>query len=84
MDGVDGVEGVTVSTNTSISATTDASGLYSIAVTAGTYELTAALEPVYYTNSSMIVTVGSGGVVVQDIELVRKPTGSITESVANV
>lgn len=78
-----GIGGVTVSTNTSISTTTDASGFYSLPVTAGTYQLTAALEPVYYTNSSMVVTVGSGAVVVQDIELVMKPTGTITGSVTN-
>jgi len=77
------VEGVTVSTNTSITTTTDASGFYSLPVTAGTYQLTAAKDPVYYTNSSVIATVVSG-VVVQDIELVIKPTGTITGSVTNV
>ena len=76
------VEGVTVSTNTSITTTTDASGFYSLPVT-GTYQLTAAKDPVYYTNSSVIATVVSG-VVVQDIELVIKPTGTITGSVTNV
>jgi len=75
------VEGVTVSTNTSITTTTDASGFYSLAVT-GTYQLTVAKEPVYYTNSSVTATVASG-VDVQDIELVRKPTGTISGSVTN-
>ena len=76
-----GVKGVTVSTNTSINTTTDAFGFYSLAVT-GTYQLTAAKEPTYYTNSSVTATVASG-VVVQDIELVRKPTGTISGSVTN-
>ncbi len=78
-----GVEGVTVSTNTTISTTTDASGFYSLPVTAGTYQLTARLEPVYYTNSSETAAVVSG-VVVRDIELLIKPTGTITGSVTNV
>jgi hypothetical protein len=78
-----GVEGVTVSTNTSISTTTDSSGFYSLPVTAGTYQLTAAKDPVYYTNSSVIAAVASG-VVVQDIQLVIKPTGTITGNVTNV
>ncbi len=69
-DGI-AVEGVTVSTNTSIMTTTDASGFYSLTVTAGTYQLTAAKEPVYYTNSSVTADVASG-VVVQDIELLKK------------
>jgi len=77
-----GVEGVTVSTNTSITTTTDAFGFYSLPVTTGTYELTASLEPVYHTNSSVTAAVVSG-VVVQDIELDIKPTGTITGSVTN-
>ena len=76
------VEGVTVSTNTSIMTTTDASGFYSLPVTAGAYQLTAAREPVYYTNSSVTAAVVSG-VVVRDIELDENPTGTITGSVTN-
>jgi hypothetical protein len=77
-----GVESVTVSTNTTISTTTDASGFYSFPVTAVTYELTAGLEPVYYTNSSVTASVVSG-VVVKDIDLTESPTGTITGSVMN-
>ncbi|MBU4221794.1 MAG: hypothetical protein KKA10_09260 [Euryarchaeota archaeon] len=62
--------------------TTDASGFYSLPVTAGAYQLTAAREPVYYTNSSVTLAVVSG-VVVRDIELLIKPTGTITGSVTN-
>ncbi len=79
----EGIEGVKVSTNTTFSTNTDASGFYSLAVTAGAYELTAKLDPVYYTNSSAAASVGSGAVVVQDIELLIKPTGTITGSVSN-
>ena len=81
--GGSGVEGVTVSTNTTVSTTTDASGFYSLPVTAGSYELTASLEPEYYTNSSVTASLDSG-VVVRDIELLIKPTGTISGSVTNV
>ncbi len=81
--GGNAVEGVKVSTNTSINTTTDAYGFYSLPVSAGAaYELTAALEPVYYTNSSVTAVVGTG-VVVRDIELDIKPTGTISGSVLN-
>lgn len=78
-----GIEGVTVSTNTSISTKTNASGFYSLAIAAGTYDLTGTLDPNYYTNSTMAITTLSG-IVVQDIELTKKPTGMITGSVRNV
>ncbi|MCZ7361944.1 MAG: hypothetical protein O8C58_01160, partial [Candidatus Methanoperedens sp.] len=57
------VHRVTVSSNTSISTTTEASGFYSLPVTAGAYQLTATREPVYYTNSSVTAAVASGVVV---------------------
>ncbi len=81
--GGNAVEGIKVSTNTSINTTTDAYGFYSLPVSAGAYELTAAREPVYYTNSSVTADVQTG-VVVRDIELLIKPTGTITGSVTNV
>ncbi|VVB89014.1 Uncharacterised protein [uncultured archaeon] len=70
-----------VSTSTGISTTTSASGFYSFAVAAGTYDLTARLEPEYYMNNSVTVTTVSGAVMVQDIELIVKPTGNITGNV---
>lgn len=79
-DTKDGIEDVIVSTNTSILTITDASGFYSITITQGAYELTAALQPVYYTNSSVSVYVASG-VVVQDIEIQKKPEGTISGTV---
>lgn len=84
MDNVNktGIAGVKVSANASISTTTNPSGFYSMAVTSGTYDITATFEPTYYANTSIIST-GLGAVVVKDIELVKKPTGNITGGVTN-
>lgn len=78
------IPGAFVITNTSNSTTTDISGIYSLLVPPGTYSLTAAREPLYYTNSSIFVTVITGTTVVQDIELNMKLTGNITGTVRNV
>jgi hypothetical protein len=78
-----GIQGVTVSTNASISTTTNASGFYSLAITAGAYDLTGTFAPSYYTNSTTVLTTLSTSVV-QDIELTKKPIGMITGSVRNV
>jgi len=75
------IAGVTVSTNTTPPTTTNATGFYSFAVTSGTYNLTAKFEPTYYVNNSITVSTIGRAVVVQDIELVRKPIGNITGSV---
>jgi hypothetical protein len=74
--------GVTVST-TGVSTTSNASGFYSLPVSENTYALVATLNPTHYTNSSVTVSTVGSAVVVQDIELVRKPTGTITGSVTN-
>ena len=74
-----GIAGVIVSTNTSISTSTNATGFYSLAVTESTYALSARLDPTYYTNSTSIV--GSEMEEMHDIELVKKPTGNISGSV---
>lgn len=76
-----GIAGALVTTNTSVSTTTDASGSYSLLVVAGTYNLTATREPEYYRNSSVVVTAISGTIVAQDIELTRKPIGTISGKV---
>ncbi len=73
-----------VTTNTSNSTTTDASGFYYLFIPAGAYNLTATREPVFYPNSSVIVTAISGTNVVQDIELLKKPTGTINGMVTSV
>jgi len=75
-----GITGVKVTTNTGISTTTDESGSYSLAVNEGTYELIGALEPEYYPNS-MSITTSFSVAVLQNIELVKKPTGNISGSV---
>ena len=70
-----------VSTNTSISTITDATGFYSFALTSGTYDLTAAFPPTYYTNRTIRVTTVINAEVVQDIELLKKPTGNISGTI---
>jgi len=77
----EGIPGVKVSTNTSLFTTTNASGFYSFAVTSGSYKIMAKFEPIYYTNSSITISTIGKAVVVQDIELVKKPIGNITGSV---
>jgi PKD repeat protein len=83
MDGVNkaGLAGVRVFTNTSLSTVTNATGFYSFSVNAGTYNITATFEPVYYPNSTTISL--QGAVVMQNIELLKKTTGNITGSVSN-
>jgi len=75
--------GAIISTNTGVSVTTDMSGLYSILVPAGTYNLTATKDPEYLMNNSVFVTSIPGTTVEQDIELVKKPTGNITGKVTS-
>lgn len=79
-----GISGVTVSANSTLSTATNLSGFYSFAVTSGTYNLTAKFEPTYYVKNTIMVSTVLSAVVVQDIELVRKPTGNITGSVTKV
>jgi hypothetical protein len=73
--------GVNVSADSILSTTTNASGFYSFAVSDGTYNLTAIYDIRYYTNITTVSTIGQV-VVWQDIELINKPTGNITGSVA--
>jgi predicted phosphodiesterase len=73
-----GLVGVKVITDTGLSTKTNAKGLYSFEVTSGTtYTLTATFEPAYYPNSTTVSTPFSG-VVLKDIELLKKLTGTIT------
>ena len=83
MDSVDktGIAGVLVSTNTSISTITNATGFYSFSLTSGTYNLTAMFEPTYYTNRTITVSPVINAEVVQDIELLKKPTGNISGTI---
>jgi hypothetical protein len=55
-----GIQGASATTNTSNTTTADASGFYYFLVLAGAYNLTATMEPVFYSNSSVIVTAISG------------------------
>ncbi|CAG0957906.1 hypothetical protein METP3_00645 [Methanosarcinales archaeon] len=76
-----GISGVTVTTNT-VSTMTNETGFYSLALTSGSFDLTAELSPEYYTNNSVTVSTALRAVTVQDIELELKPTGNITGTVS--
>lgn len=78
-----GIQGVTVTADTLLSTLTNETGFYSLALTSGSFDLTAALEPEYYTNSSVTVSTALRAVTVQNIELKIKPTGNITGNVTN-
>ena len=71
------IPGVTLFTNYSHLTTTDEYGFYSFAVGGGTYEVTARFDPEYYMNSTMVSTISSA-VIVNDIELIKKPSGTIS------
>lgn len=73
-----GIADVIVSTNTGISNVTNASGFYSLTVLAGTYDLTAMLDPAFNKNNTITASTIGKMFVMQDIELVKKPTGTIT------
>lgn len=77
-----GISGVTVFSNTSGSTTTDASGYYALAVTEETHDLTYMFDPIYYTNINT-ASITSSSVMIPDIELIKKPTGTITGMVSN-
>jgi hypothetical protein len=77
-----GISGVTISANTSISTTTNATGFYSFEVTEGTFNLTATFDITFFTNTTTVSTEVKA-ITWQDIELVKKPTGTITGSVAS-
>jgi parallel beta-helix repeat protein len=78
----EGLPGVTVTTNIGNSTITNPSGFYSFNVTPGSYQLTATIVDIrYYTNDSVTVYTGSNPVVIQDIDLIRKPTGTINGKV---
>jgi hypothetical protein len=72
-----------VITNKSNTITTDSYGFYSLLIPVGTYNLTVTKEPEFYSNTSVIVTAIYGTTIMQDIELIRKPTGKITGRVTS-
>lgn len=75
------LSGVKVTTSSGLSTTTNATGFYSFAVSAGSYDLTAKFEPAYYMNNTIKLSTIGSAVVVKDIELLKKPTGILTGSV---
>ncbi len=76
-----GIPNVGVSTNTTLSSTTNEFGFYSFEVTEGTYNLTAKFDPTYYMNNTIMVSTIGQAVAEQDIELLKKQTANITGSV---
>ena len=79
-DPLAGIPDVTVTIGIQ-TTTTNATGFYSFWVPDGSYSLTATLDPTFYPNSSIPVSTTGEAVVVQDIELELKPTGTISGSV---
>jgi subtilisin family serine protease len=78
-----GIPDVIVSTNNNISTVTNASGFYSLTVLEDTYNLTAIFDPTYTTNNSITVSTIGKLFNVHDIELTKKPTGTINGRVKN-
>jgi len=76
------IAGAIVTTNISNTTNTDVSGMYSLLVPAGTYDLTSTSEPGFYPNSSVTISVESGKNVIQDIELIKKPMGDIMGTIS--
>jgi hypothetical protein len=78
---VDGLSNVRVSANSTLSTMSDATGFYSFAVSNGTYNLVSTINDIrFYTNTTTVSTARKS-VVIQDIEMVRKPAGNITGNV---
>lgn len=77
-----GIADATVSANVSMT-TTDSTGSYSLLVPEGTYTLNVVKPPEYYANTSVTVEVFSGVTTYQDINLLLKPTGTITGIITN-
>lgn len=77
-----GIPYAKVATNTSVNATANSTGYYSLQINAGSYMLTATSDPEYYANSTVIVEMVDT-TLLQDIELVEKPGGTISGSIKN-
>ncbi len=75
------IVGAKISANNGNSTVSDSLGFYSLAVSEGEYNLTARFEPTHYANSAIQVSTIGNSVATLDIELTRKPTGTITGSV---
>lgn len=73
-----GIAGAIVTTNSSITATTNGTGFYSLDLKEGCYAVTVTVDPEYYPNSSGITIVLKDSTTVQDVELIKKPTGMIS------
>ncbi len=70
-----------VTTDSGDSTITNLTGFYSIRVVPASNNLTVIHEPEHYPNSTIMVIAISGNTVIQDIELMEKPTGTISGEV---
>ena len=78
-----GISGAIVTTNTSITTTTNGTGYYSFHLIEGAYELTVTSDPEYYTNSSVIAIATNDPVIMLVTEIEKKPIGNITGRIQN-
>ncbi len=76
------VSGASVST-AGASTTTDVNGNYSLALQAGTYNVTVSKQPEYNDTTVTGIMVTDGYAKIQDFALILKPTGTISGSVRN-
>ena len=79
-----GIEGAIISTGSGTINITNESGFYSLFLEEGVYDLNVTGDFEYYSNSSVTVEVLPDFSIVQDIELVKKPTGNISGIIINV
>ncbi len=73
-----------ITTDSGDSTITNSTGFYSIRVAPAFNNLTIIHEPEHYPNSTIKVIAISGNTVIQDIELMEKPTGTIGGEVRNI
>ena len=78
-----GIAGAIVTTNSSIGTVTNGAGFYSLELGEGDYYLTVTADPGYYPNNSVIVRVFEDSTTVQNVELIKKPTGMISGRISN-
>ncbi|VVB93174.1 Carboxypeptidase regulatory-like domain protein [uncultured archaeon] len=83
-EGLNGIPGATVTTNTGNSTGTDNSGFYSLSLPSGTYTLTASKDPEFNANNTIPpVTVTVDATKIQDIVLTRKSVYALSGRVTN-
>lgn len=79
-----GIPYATVTLNNNTSTTTNETGFYSFNVIENAYNLATVLNPEYYTNNTITISTINIEVTEQDIELLKKPTGTISGGVVSI